>query len=338
MIVIFTLAPTSRHMRPVATEKKEERIANMPKTTEATGVSRLMCCFYSKQREEDESNDMSVLPDRLDRISPPTSQGSQGSPRPKEPSEVAAVASAVPKLPPVSKGATASSAEAKASPRPNPAQALVTQAGDDGASSKATQVAKNPRVSGNNKPLLPPKEPRFEGYKTLVLDLDETLVHSSFTEVTCDLVLSVMLGSDEHKVYVRKRPGLEHFMATVSQLYEVAIFTASTALYANTLLDVLDNSGWVQHRLFREACTRYREGYVKDLSRLGRDLNHVIIIDNMPICYALQLHNAIPIQTWKDDPKDTELLDLLPILMSLARVEQIPQMLKSILSDEAEEN
>eukprot|EP00434_Breviolum_minutum_P026236 symbB.v1.2.023193.t1/scaffold2107.1/size91221/2 len=146
-----------------------------------------------------------------------------------------------------------------------------------------------------------------------------------------------MLGSDEHKVYVRKRPGLEQFMATVSQLYEVAVFTASTALYANSLLDVLDTSGWIQHRLFREACTRYKEGYVKDLSRLGRDLNHVIIIDNMPICYALQPHNAIPIQTWKDDPKDTELLDLLPILMSLARVDQIPRMLKSILSDEAEE-
>lgn len=303
-------------------------------------MSRLMCCFYSKQREEDESNDMSVLPDRLDRIPPPGSQGSQASQaRPKEPSEAVSSASAVPKLPPVSKGAAASSSTtAEASPRPNPAAALVTQAGDDAASSKAPQVAKNPRVSGNHQPLLPPKEPRFEGYKTLVLDLDETLVHSSFTVTSCDLVLSVMLGNEEHKVYVRKRPGLERFMATVSQLYEVAIFTASTALYANTLLDVLDTSGWVQHRLFREACTRYREGYVKDLSRLGRDLNHVIIIDNMPICYALQPHNAIPIQTWKDDPSDTELLDLLPILMSLARVEQIPQMLKSILADEAGED
>jgi len=347
--------------RAMATEKRQERVAQVPKTTEATGMNRLMCCFYSKQRDEDESSsDISVLPNRLDRIQSPRS-GKENKVANGEQETVAVPssgsqdsASAVPKLPPVAAevkkdkapvsttsatGSTGSSVEAKASAKPNPA-ALVTQAPDGGASSSKSQpqvVVKTARLSGKNEPLLPPKEPRFEAYKTLVLDLDETLVHSSFTEVPCDLVLSVMLGSDEHKVYVRKRPGLEQFMATVSQLYEVAVFTASTALYANSLLDVLDTSGWIQHRLFREACTRYKEGYVKDLSRLGRDLNHVIIIDNMPICYALQPHNAIPIQTWKDDPKDTELLDLLPILMSLARVDQIPRMLKSILSDEAEE-
>merc|ERR1719158_1571121 len=103
------------------------------------------------------------------------------------------------------------------------------------------------------------------------------------------------------------------------------------AKYANPLMDQLDTSNSVCFRLFREACTRQAGGYVKDLSRLGRDLKHVIIIDNSPICYALQPDNAIPIQTWRDDVRDRELLDLIPILISLAEVDDIPQVLRQII-------
>ncbi|CAE7313546.1 PSR1 [Symbiodinium natans] len=216
---------------------------------------------------------------------------------------------------------------------------LVTQADETPAPAWVPpQPSRQRPLPQSRLPLLPPQEPNFRGKKTLVLDLDETLVHSSFTPVTCDLVLSVFLGTEEHKVYVRKRPGVDEFLKAVAKLYEVAIFTASTSLYANALLDVLDQRGWIQHRLFREACTRYKEGYVKDLSLLGRNLNDVIIVDNMPVCYALQPENAIPIRTWKHDPEDTELMDLLPILLSLAHVEEIPRMLKEILAYEASED
>lgn len=71
---------------------------------------------------------------------------------------------------------------------------------------------------------------RFKASLTDVLDVAQ--VHSSFTEVPCDLVLSVTLAGEQHKIYVRKRPGLDDFMAQVSKLFEVAVFTASTALYA----------------------------------------------------------------------------------------------------------
>eukprot|EP00931_Biecheleriopsis_adriatica_P070578 TRINITY_DN44342_c0_g1_i1.p1 TRINITY_DN44342_c0_g1~~TRINITY_DN44342_c0_g1_i1.p1 ORF type:complete len:318 (+),score=33.95 TRINITY_DN44342_c0_g1_i1:116-1069(+) len=184
--------------------------------------------------------------------------------------------------------------------------------------------------------LLPMQGSALAGRKTLVLDLDETLVHSSFSPVPCEMILTLTLGTEQHKVFVKKRPGVDDFLRIVSKYYEVVVFTASTALYANTLLDELDTCQTIHHRLFRNACTRYREGYVKDLSRLGRNLEGVIIIDNLPICYALQPENAIPIKTWRDDPEDTELYDLVPILVSLARVEHIPQVLQSILNDDVE--
>ncbi|CAJ1437106.1 unnamed protein product [Effrenium voratum] len=88
------------------------------------------------------------------------------------------------------------------------------------------------KVAGTRGP-----KPRSRGIFFLACE-----VHSSFTPVACDLaarpVLTVALGTEEHKVYVRKRPGLEEFMNTVSKLFEVAVFTASTALYAAGSPDV----------------------------------------------------------------------------------------------------
>lgn len=169
------------------------------------------------------------------------------------------------------------------------------------------------------------------GRKTLVLDLDETLVHSSFRKVEdVDIVISVELEGETHSVYVRKRPGVDEFLEAMAALFEVVVFTASVDKYANPLIDVLDPHGFVHHRLFRTACTRMPAGFVKDLSKLGRHLKDVLIIDNSPVCYLLQPANAIPIRTWRQDRSDTELLDLLPILRSLVFVESIPDILSKV--------
>lgn len=191
-------------------------------------------------------------------------------------------------------------------------------------------------IWGPNKdqpPQLGPQVGQNQGRKTLVLDLDETLVHSSFRSTTAaDIIILVELEGEHHRVYVRKRPFVDEFLLKVCQMYEVVVYTASMAKYANPLLDELDisSNAPAAFRLFREACTRYPQGYVKDLRRLGRDLKHTIIIDNSPICYALQPNNAIPIKMFKDDVSDRELLDLIPILHSLTEVSDIPVVLKQI--------
>jgi len=184
----------------------------------------------------------------------------------------------------------------------------------------------------NEPPQLGPQVGANVGRKTLVLDLDETLVHSSFRSTTsADIVITVELEGEHHKVFVRKRPGVDRFLMEVGQIYEVVVYTASMAKYANPLLDELDRHQYVHWRLFRESCTRHTSGYVKDLSKLGRDLKNVIIIDNSPICYALQPDNAIPIRTWRDDMSDQELRDLIPILQSLSEVEDIPSVVKQVV-------
>lgn len=198
-----------------------------------------------------------------------------------------------------------------------------------------------PTVDANGEPItyfLEPQVGRNVGRKTLVLDLDETLVHSSFRPVKAPIVLEVEIDGAFHKVYVLKRPGCDEFLSHVLKLYEVVIYTASMAKYADPLVDILDPKKETL-RLFRESCSRVSGGgYVKDLSLLGRDLRKVSIVDNSPTCYSLQPHNAIPIKTWRGDPDDTELLDLIPILEALVGVDDVPATLKWVLTADLPED
>ncbi|KAL8774106.1 MAG: hypothetical protein Q9209_001214 [Squamulea sp. 1 TL-2023] len=169
------------------------------------------------------------------------------------------------------------------------------------------------------KGLLPPIADQFRGKKCLVLDLDETLVHSSFKILhQADFTIPVEIEGQYHNVYVIKRPGVDQFMKRVGELYEVVVFTASVSKYGDPLLDQLDIHNVVHHRLFRESCYNHQGNYVKDLSQVGRDLRETIIIDNSPTSYIFHPQHAVPISSWFSDAHDNELLDLIPVLEDLA--------------------
>jgi len=166
--------------------------------------------------------------------------------------------------------------------------------------------------------LLPPQTTKQKGKKCLILDLDETLVHSSFHSVDCDFEIPVDIEGIVRTIFVAKRPHVDEFMRVCGELFEVVVFTASLAKYADPLLDLLDIHNVIDHRLFRESCTPHNGTYVKDLFRIGRPLNETIIIDNSPHSYAFNPQNALPCESWFDDRSDSELLLLLEILRRIA--------------------
>ncbi|XP_062287209.1 CTD small phosphatase-like protein 1 isoform X1 [Scomber scombrus] len=179
------------------------------------------------------------------------------------------------------------------------------------------------------KPLLPRMKSNDAGKICVVIDLDETLVHSSFKPVNnADFIIPVEIDGTVHQVYVLKRPHVDEFLKRMGELFECVLFTASLSKYADPVSDLLDKWGAFRSRLFRESCVFHKGNYVKDLSRLGRDLNKVIIIDNSPASYIFHPDNAVPVASWFDDMSDTELLDLIPFFERLSKEDDIYDILK----------
>ena len=175
--------------------------------------------------------------------------------------------------------------------------------------------------------------PKSSSKKTLVLDLDETLVHSQFLpfSIQSDVILKIDIENQIHDIHVLIRPGVQTFLQRLSKLYEIVIFTASVSKYADPLLDILDKENYCSFRLFREHCTLMGMTYIKDLNKLGRDLKDVIIVDNSPLSYSFNKENGIPILTWFSDKNDKELDYLLPILEFLSGVNDVRNYIKDIV-------
>ncbi|KAF8826686.1 hypothetical protein HHX47_DHR5000169 [Lentinula edodes] len=145
----------------------------------------------------------------------------------------------------------------------------------------------------------------FHAQKTLVLDLDETLIHSTTRPISTanssglfgfgarkggpGHVVEVMLGGRSTLYHVYKRPFVDFFLRTVSGWYTLVIFTASMQEYADPVIDWLDaGRGILDHRLFRDSCTQLPNGsYTKDLAVVEPDLARVCLIDNSPISYRV---------------------------------------------------
>jgi CTD small phosphatase-like protein 2 len=179
---------------------------------------------------------------------------------------------------------------------------------------------------------LPPKQ-KSDPPITLVLDLDETLVHCTVDVIPdADVCFPVFFGGIQYNVHVRLRPHLSGFLQRVSRHFEVIVFTASQKVYANELLNRIDPQGqYIRHRLYRESCLAVEGNYLKDLNVLTgctRSLEQMALVDNSPHAFGYQIDNGIPIESWFDDRNDTELLKLEAFLMTLVGCDDVRPLIR----------
>ena len=159
---------------------------------------------------------------------------------------------------------------------------------------------------------------------TLVLDLDETLVHTfsyaAGTKTQEEVKQNACMwhtfemdgGTCTFMVFLR--PFLQDFLLCASKLFRIVVFTASKRVYAEPLIDKIDKGRVISRRYFREHCVVDESGLLrKDLRAVDECLSRVIMVDNSPLS-ILQRENCIPIQSFTGDAADIELLRLLRVL------------------------
>ena len=161
----------------------------------------------------------------------------------------------------------------------------------------------------NNKVEVPYLKNKCPKKFSLVLDLDETLI--SFK----------LEPGDENKGTIRFRPYLDSFLQKVREKYEIIVFTSGTKDYADPLEDAIEQEeNYFDTRLYRQHTVVYGKDIVKDISRIGRPLDKICIVENMPQNYRLQKENGILIKSfYGDDIYDTALVSLGDILIKISK-------------------
>ena len=163
------------------------------------------------------------------------------------------------------------------------------------------------KINNNNIPIPFLQKKNTNKIYTLVLDLDETLIHFKINP------------NNDSSGKILIRPFLHKFLEEIKNYYELILFTSATQEYADPIINAIENGNhYFDYRLYRVHTTIIDNDFVKDLSKLGRDLNKTIIVDNMPQNFKKQPGNGINIRPfWGKDNDDRALLDLLIILKEI---------------------
>eukprot|EP00470_Lotharella_oceanica_P013829 CAMPEP_0170199306 /NCGR_PEP_ID=MMETSP0040_2-20121228/69266_1 /TAXON_ID=641309 /ORGANISM="Lotharella oceanica, Strain CCMP622" /LENGTH=309 /DNA_ID=CAMNT_0010449413 /DNA_START=2971 /DNA_END=3900 /DNA_ORIENTATION=- len=185
--------------------------------------------------------------------------------------------------------------------------------------------------------MLPPPPRKSMKLITVVLDMDETLLHSEFETLNnsfrqsedrkvvgdakvpdMEFIMKLDGGARAERVRVFKRPGLDSFLEWLHEKFEIVVFTAAIPEYASPVLDFIDPKGRIAHRLYRSStCTFNGQPYVKDISQLGRAMERVVLVDNNPLAMIACPDNAIPIASYFDEDGDRELQAMAKLLSEL---------------------
>ena len=196
--------------------------------------------------------------------------------------------------------------------------------------------------------------------KILLIDLDETLIHSDFNleylndkKVKYDTIIKfkdtesdfeenyedyydmrrkklkheLFNEEKEYKVGVFIRKGAKEFLTEVSKYFVVGIFTASVKAYADAVIDYLDpNKNLIQFRLYRNNCINVNDKiFVKDLRIIkGIDIKDIILLDNSIYSFSAQINNGILVNSFFNDKNDIELYNVLGYLLNfLVKAEDV---------------
>lgn len=171
------------------------------------------------------------------------------------------------------------------------------------------ELLKNNSINKNSKMNAPfIKKPSNKNY-SLVISLDDTLIHFK-----ADM-------NKNNKGIMQLRPGLSEFFESVKPYYEIIVFNCGNKNYCDLIINSVDNKNiYIDYKLNRDHCIIVKNDYVKDITKIGRDINKIIIVDSMPQNYRLNKENGIYIKSfYGDNPNDKILFCLSKVLINIVK-------------------
>ena len=143
---------------------------------------------------------------------------------------------------------------------------------------------------------------------SLVLDLDETLIHFKVNH------------SHNDEGILKLRPGVVTFLEVIKEYYEIILFTEASEAYTELIMEAFNKNEFFDYKFFRQHTIIIGQDFVKDLQRIGRPLDRIIIVDNIAQNFRMQKNNGILIKPFDgEDQSDQALIDLIPILINIAK-------------------
>ena len=173
---------------------------------------------------------------------------------------------------------------------------------------KCSMILKN-QINKINTPYI---ENKNKKKFSLVISLDETLIHFKEDEI------------DNNKGVIQLRPGIVEFFDSIKPYYEIIVFSSGNKKYNDLIINSVDEiNRYIDYSLWRDHCLVISNDFVKDISRIGRPINRIIIVDNIPQNYRLHKENGINIKSfYGDNPNDKILLSLSKILIQIGLNEE----------------
>nr|CCC93148.1 unnamed protein product [Trypanosoma congolense IL3000] len=147
------------------------------------------------------------------------------------------------------------------------------------AGNEEVRVRREPTMMREEDQLVAPADNDNKRY-TLVLDLDETVIYAR-----------------EGPLYAR--PYLNELLDFIKRNFEVIVWTAGEREYAKSIMEEINVDNTVRHLIYRHEVWFSFDDYTKDLKRLGRDIDYVVIIENTPECVRSNPQNGIIVDDFR---------------------------------------
>ena len=143
---------------------------------------------------------------------------------------------------------------------------------------------------------------------SLVLDLDETLIHFKVNH------------SHNDEGVLKLRPGISTFLEVIKDYYEIILFTEASEAYTELIMEAFNKNEFFEYKFYRQHTVIISQDFVKDLQRIGRPLDKIIIVDNIAQNFRMQKNNGILIKPfYGEDQNDQALIDLIPFLINIVK-------------------